>query len=86
MAYTPSIPPLDEQALRRRIGSNLRLFRAARSLSLKQASTLAAIHWRHWQKIEAAEVNLPLRTLARVARAVNVDVTELLRDPQKRLN
>ena len=38
------------------------------------------MHWRHWQKIEAGHTNLTLFTLVRVADALDVDPSELLRE------
>jgi hypothetical protein len=39
------------------------------------------MHWRHWQKIEAGEVNATLQTLVRIADALHVDPVDLVRDP-----
>lgn len=36
------------------------------------------MHWRHWQKIEAGEVNATLHTLSRLCDALSVDVRDLL--------
>ena len=35
------------------------------------------MHWRLWQKIEAGDTNITLRTLSRVASALSVDAREL---------
>jgi len=51
--------------------------RAERAISAVAASELAGMHWRMWQKIEGAETNVTLRNLARVAKALRVDVREL---------
>ena len=37
------------------------------------------MHWRHWQKIEAGEVGITLRTLAKLSVALGVEPFELLR-------
>jgi len=37
------------------------------------------MHWRHIQKIEGAEVGVTLRTLARLAEALDVEPHELLK-------
>lgn len=42
------------------------------------------MHWRHWQKIEAAEVNITLLTLTRLGDALDLDPAELLREPAPR--
>jgi len=41
------------------------------------------MHWRHWQKIEAGEVNVTLQTLVRLGESLNVDPSDLLREPPK---
>jgi XRE family transcriptional regulator, regulator of sulfur utilization len=67
--------------LRRRLAANVRRLRTAAPLTIKQAAGRAEVHWRHWQKIEAAENNATLATLIRVAEALNVTVAELLEAP-----
>jgi hypothetical protein len=37
------------------------------------------MHWRHWQKLEAEEVNATLRTLARLGDALGTSPDDLLR-------
>jgi len=44
-----------EDILRQRLSINVRALRNAAGLTLKRASEKAEMHWRHWQKIEAAE-------------------------------
>ena len=36
------------------------------------------MHWRLWQKLEAGDTNVTLRTLVRVAAALDVDPRDLL--------
>lgn len=48
-----------------------------RALSAVAASETVGMHWRMWQKIEAGETNVTLRNLARVAKALRVDVRDL---------
>jgi plasmid maintenance system antidote protein VapI len=49
------------------------------ALTVEAASELAGMHWRHWQKLEAGEVNATLRTLARLGDALGTSPEELLR-------
>jgi transcriptional regulator with XRE-family HTH domain len=56
---------------------NVRRLRAERAISAVDASELVGMHWRMWQKIEAGDTNVTLRNLARVAKALRVDVREL---------
>jgi transcriptional regulator with XRE-family HTH domain len=79
-------PPIPESALRDRLRFNLRALRQARGLTVQSAAALAKVHWRHWQKIEAGEINVGLQTLQRLAQAMKVDAADLLRDPPLVLN
>lgn len=73
------MPRLDpEKALRRKLASNVRRIREDRGLTLEEAGHRAGMHWRHWQKIEAGEVNATLRTLSRVAVVLGASPAELL--------
>jgi hypothetical protein len=84
MAY--SSRPLPQTAPRERLRINLRALRNAHGLTVQRAATLVKVHWRHWQTIEAGEVNVSLETLERLARAMKVEAGELLRDPLRILN
>jgi hypothetical protein len=70
-----------EADLRRRLRVNVRAYRSAAKLTLKAASQRAEMHWRHWQKVEAGQVNATLQTLVRMAYAVGVDPAALLELP-----
>jgi transcriptional regulator with XRE-family HTH domain len=70
-----------DDALRQRLRVHVRALRKAAGLTLKVAAERGEIHWRHWQKIEAAKVNVSLSTLGKVARALRVDVVELFGKP-----
>lgn len=67
-----------ETRLRRRIALNVRRLRAERQLSAINASDRVEMHWRLWQKVEAGDANLTLKTLVRVAEALGVDPRDLL--------
>lgn len=68
----------EETRLRRRLARNLLAIRAARGLTLEAAAHDASMHSRHWQKIEAGEASVTLRTLAKLAVGLGVTTTELL--------
>jgi len=68
-----SRPAVSEEDLRNRLRLSVRAMRTARALTLKQAAAVAGMHWRHWQKVEAGQVNVTLQTLARIARVLEVD-------------
>lgn len=75
---------LEEAVIRRRLKVNVRSCRKAAGLTLKVVSERADMHWRHWQKIEAGQVNATLHTLVRVAEALAVEPFDLVREPQPR--
>lgn len=67
-----------ERRIRKRIAVNVRRQRERADLTLEEAAHRAEMHWRHWQKVEAGEVNTTLRTLARLADALGLDPADLL--------
>ena len=72
---------LSAAELRRRLAANVRRFRLAVPLTIKQAAERVGMHWRHWQKIEAGQNNATLATIVRLATALNVTPAELLAEP-----
>ena len=71
-------PTVSEKRLRRNLAQNVRRLRHERGLTLEAASDLAGVNSRHFQKLEAGEVNATLRTLARLADALGVRPEQLL--------
>jgi transcriptional regulator with XRE-family HTH domain len=84
IAWRVSRRVVTEDILRQRLSINVRALRNSAGLTLKRASEKAEMHWRHWQKIEAAEVNITLLTLTRLGDALDLDPAELLREPVPR--
>jgi transcriptional regulator with XRE-family HTH domain len=70
-----------EANLRRRIAANVRRLRQKKGFTLKVAGERAELHWRLWQKIEAAQTNATLFTVVRLANALDADPRELLAEP-----
>ncbi len=70
-----------EADLRRRLAANVRRLRNAKGLTLKQAGERSEVHWRHWQKLEAGESNATVFTMTRLADTLDVDPSDLLREP-----
>lgn len=82
------MPPDDEHReaegpveLQRRLASRLREIREQRGLTQEEVAHSAGMAPRHIQKIEAGEVNVTLRTIARLCRALQVEAAELLEQP-----
>jgi transcriptional regulator with XRE-family HTH domain len=69
---------------RARLATNLRAARAAKQWSQARAAEAAGLHLRHYQKLEAAEVNATIDTLAHLAAAFEVDLQTLLVRPKVR--
>ena len=72
---------VSEIDLLERIRLNIRARRAASAWSVGHAAKRAGMHARHWQKLEACEVNATLRTLSRIAIVFGVDAAELVATP-----
>lgn len=68
-----------EAQLRRSLACNVRRLRREHALTIEQAAHEANLHWRHWQKIESAETNATLQTIARIAGSLDVEAADLLR-------
>lgn len=83
-------PPIDSEeiadALQQQVGSNLREAREAQGLSQEQLAHLAGLATRHLQKIEAGQVNVTLRTLARLGSALGAEPGRLLIRKEGRSN
>ena len=65
------------QQVRRRVAMQVRRLRMVKGLTQEAVAAGAGLAPRHFQKIEAAEVNVTLDTLVKVADALDVDVSEL---------
>ena len=62
----------------------MRRARDALGLTLEEAADRGRMNWRHWQKVEAGEVNATLRTLARLGKALDVEVRDLFAPKPRR--
>lgn len=61
------------------LAARVRAAREEQGLSLEEAADRGSLHARHWQKIEAGEVRVTLRTVAKLAVALDVPASDLLR-------
>ena len=61
-----------------RVATNVARLRRGAQLTLKGLAQRSEIHWRHVQKLEHGEANVTLRSLARLASALDVDPSQLL--------
>ena len=76
--------PKAAQELRRRLAHNVHRLRLAQKLTIDQAAGAAQIDRRHWHKVEDGEVNATLRTLLRIAAALQVRPAELFQKPARK--
>lgn len=67
--------------IRLRIASNIRRLRKNQELTQEELAHRAKLALRHLQKIEAAEVNVTLDTLVKLAYALNIDLIEFFQEP-----
>lgn len=76
------MPVEDYNRLQRVLAKNVRIRREQLELTQEAAAHLMGIATRHLQKLEAGELNVTLRTLCRVAKALESQVGLLLTDSE----
>jgi transcriptional regulator with XRE-family HTH domain len=64
--------------LQRKLAANLKRLRLASRMSQEELASAAGLVSRHVQKIESAQVNVTLRTLAALATALDAEASDLL--------
>lgn len=69
-----------EGDLQRRLGRNLRTLRKAKGLSQEAFADVLAIHRTYMGGLERGERNVTLKTVERIAAALEVDPVELFAD------
>lgn len=69
----------DGDSVKTRVARQVRKLRVESGLTQEQLAQLSDIAPRHLQRIEAAEANVTVTSLAKLANALAVDVSELLR-------
>jgi transcriptional regulator with XRE-family HTH domain len=68
-----------EGDLQRRVGENLRRYRLKKGLSQEAFADFLGVHRTYMGGIERGERNLTLRSLERIAAAIELDPLDLLR-------
>lgn len=79
---TPTYEKLRRELRRGRLAENLRSERKRLRLTQERAAERAGFSLQYFQRIEREIVNVPLDTVARLARALQVDPGRLLVKPQ----
>ena len=65
-------------SIRKRIAVNIRRLRLCRGLSQETLAQISGISPRHLQRLEAAQINVTIESLCKLADALEVDVIHLL--------
>jgi transcriptional regulator with XRE-family HTH domain len=63
----------------RQIAARMRAERLASGLSQEEAASRAQLGYKHWQEIEGARANPTLETLVRIAKALDVELWDIVR-------
>jgi transcriptional regulator with XRE-family HTH domain len=71
----------DEHELRRKLAANVLRYRGTLGLTIEAAAERGDLDRRQWQKVEAGEANATIRTIARLSRALGVEVQLLFGEP-----
>jgi len=72
------------QAVKHRIARNVIARRKALGATQEMIAHKAGMACRHFQKLEAGELNVTITTLVRVAHALGVDVRDLIEGDEQR--
>ena len=71
---------MDDKELFNRIGLNVRVERTIKRLTQAQLAEMIDVHEKYIGKIETGKQNITLKTLNKIAQALNIDITRLLED------
>ncbi len=66
---------MDDSEVFKRIGSNIRVARTIKRLTQAQLAELIDVHEKYIGKIEAGKQNLTVKTLNKIASALDMDIT-----------
>lgn len=75
--------PVKPRDARRRLAENLRIIRLLRDLSQEELADLVGMDRSYVGGIERGERNISLDNLERIARALDLPITELLNEPDR---
>jgi transcriptional regulator with XRE-family HTH domain len=76
--------PEEPRAVRLRVGSNVQRLRKWSKVTQEKLAESAGHAAKHIGQIERGEVNVGLDVLARIAKALSVDVADLFATPRRR--
>ncbi|MDA0558315.1 helix-turn-helix domain-containing protein [Burkholderia pseudomallei] len=70
-----------QQAARRRLSANLKVFRSKRDISQEALADRAGLHRTYISQVERELINVSLDNIVLLAEALGVQVTDLLGEP-----
>jgi transcriptional regulator with XRE-family HTH domain len=73
---------VSEHEQREWLARNIRVRRSELDLTIHEASKLAGMNPRQWQKVEGNETNATLATMSKFCIALGVDIVQLLSEPR----
>lgn len=71
---------MDNEQLLNRIGLNIRVERTIKQLTQAQLAELIDVHEKYIGKIETGKQNVTVKTLNKIATALNINIIRLLED------
>lgn len=72
------LPDMDAQPLLDAVAANLRFYRAQRGMTRKQLAHYSGVSLPHLARLEGGQGNVSLGVLAKLARALNQQITDLI--------
>lgn len=78
-SYARHVPPSSSMKAAKRLATVIKARRLMLGFSQEEAAHRSQMNTRHYQKLEAAELNVTLRTLVRVAAALRIKLSDLFR-------
>ncbi|WP_316896548.1 helix-turn-helix domain-containing protein [Ralstonia mannitolilytica] len=72
-----------QQAARRRLSANLKVFRSKRAISQEALADRAGLHRTYISQVERELTNVSLDNIVLLAEALGVQVTDLLGEPSE---
>lgn len=71
---------MKDEDLLNRIGLNIRVERTIKQLTQAQLAEIIDVHEKYVGKIETGKQNVTVKTLNKIAKALNIDIIKLLED------
>ena len=82
--YPAPMPPASLDELKEYLAMNIRDLRKQLKMTQEEAAEATGLNWRHWQKMEAGEVNVTLSTLSKICQGLGVEVGSLFESSKRK--